>query len=45
MASLDGVAQGQVRAMRVRASNIAAVELAFLPHHDPALKLAKIQFQ
>jgi NAD kinase len=42
---IDGVAQGRVRAMRVRASNIAAVELAFLPRHDPALKLAKIQFQ
>jgi NAD+ kinase len=41
---IDGVAQGKVRTLRVRASNIAAVELAFLPSHDPALKLAKIQF-
>ena len=30
--------------MRTRVSNIAAVELAFLPMHDPAFKLAKIQF-
>ncbi|MBV8267029.1 MAG: NAD(+)/NADH kinase [Planctomycetaceae bacterium] len=41
---IDGVAQGEVRAMRTRVSNIAAVELAFLPMHDPAFKLAKIQF-
>ena len=41
---IDGVAQGEVHAMRTRVSNIAAVELAFLPMHDPAYKLAKIQF-
>jgi NAD+ kinase len=41
---IDGVPQGHVRAMRVRVSNIAAVELAFQVEHDPALKLARIQF-
>lgn len=41
---IDGVAQGTVNSLRVRVSNIAAVELAFSPEHDPAAKLAKIQF-
>ncbi len=43
-AYIDGVPQGHVRALRIRASHIAAVELAFLPDHDPAGKLARIQF-
>jgi NAD kinase len=41
---IDGVFQGQVRSMRARVSNIAAVELAFEPEFDPATKLAQIQF-
>ena len=41
---IDGVPQGEVRTMRARVSNIAAVELAFEPEHDPATKLARIQF-
>jgi NAD kinase/nicotinic acid mononucleotide adenylyltransferase len=41
---IDGVCQGPVRTMRARVSNIAAVELAFEPEHDPATKLARIQF-
>ncbi len=43
-AFIDGVPQGHVQALRARVSNIAAVELAFLPDHDPSFKLAKIQF-
>ncbi len=43
-AFIDGVPQGHVQALRVRVSNIAAAELAFLPDHDPSFKLAKIQF-
>ena len=30
--------------MECRISKIAAVELAFVPEHDPTLKLAQIQF-
>ena len=41
---VDGVPQGQVSWMRVKTSNIAAVELAFDPRNDPAEKLARIQF-
>jgi nicotinate (nicotinamide) nucleotide adenylyltransferase len=41
---IDGVPQGEVRTMRARVSNIAAAELAFEPEHDPATKLARIQF-
>lgn len=41
---IDGVLQGPVRSMRARVSNIAAVELAFEPEHDPVSKLARIQF-
>jgi NAD kinase/nicotinic acid mononucleotide adenylyltransferase len=43
-AFLDGIPQGTVQAIHARVSNIAAVELAFLPDHDPSLKLAKLQF-
>ena len=41
---VDGVPQGKISWMGVKASNIAAVELAFDPGHDPAEKLAQIQF-
>lgn len=41
---VDGVSHGEVSSMRVRTSRIAAVELAFDPQHDPAEKLARIQF-
>ena len=41
---VDGVPQGDVRSMRARVSNTAAVELAFDPEHDAAEKLASIQF-
>jgi hypothetical protein len=41
---VDGVPQGKVSWMGVKTSNIAAVELAFDPRHDPAEKLARIQF-
>ena len=41
---IDGVYQGPVHTMRARVSNIAAVELAFEPEHDPSSKLARIQF-
>lgn len=43
-AYVDGVGHGDVRAMRARVSNIAAAELVFAPGHDPAAKLARIQF-
>ena len=43
-AFIDGVPQGHVQSLRARVSNIAAVELAFLPDHDPSFKLAKLQF-
>ena len=41
---VDGVPQGKVSWMGVKTSNIAAVELAFDPRHDPTEKLAQIQF-
>ena len=41
---VDSVPQGQVSWMGIKTSNIAAVELAFDPSHDPAEKLARIQF-
>jgi NAD+ kinase len=41
---LHGVLMGEVTAMRVRISRIAAAELAFNPHHDLAEKIAQIQF-
>ena len=41
---VDGVLQGKVSWMGVKTSNVAAVELAFDPSHDPAEKLARIQF-
>lgn len=43
-AYVDGVLQGDVQTMRVRASRIAAVELAFRPTHDMAEKIARLQF-
>ena len=43
-AFIDGIPQGVVQALLARVSNMAAVELAFLPNHDPSLKLAKLQF-
>jgi NAD+ kinase len=43
-AFIDGIPQGNVQAFHARVSNIAGVELAFLPDHDPSLKLAKLQF-
>jgi NAD+ kinase len=43
-AFIDGIHQGDVQAFHARVSNIAAVELAFLPDHDPSFKLAKLQF-
>jgi hypothetical protein len=41
---LHGVLVGEVTAMRVRISRIAAAELAFDPHRDLAEKIAQIQF-
>ncbi len=41
---VDGVDMGRVAAMTARVSNIAAVELLFAPAHDPAAKLAMLQF-
>jgi len=41
---IDGVPQGEVRALRARISRIAGVELAFAPEHDAAEKLARVQF-
>jgi NAD+ kinase len=43
-AYVDGISQGPVHALRARVSRIAAVELAFLPSHDMAEKIAQIQF-
>ncbi|MCL6503502.1 MAG: NAD(+)/NADH kinase [Pirellulales bacterium] len=43
-AYVDGVSYGDVRTLRARVSNIAAAELVFAPGHDPAAKLARIQF-
>lgn len=39
-----GFLQGEVQAMRIRLSRIAAVELAFSRGHDMAQKIAQIQF-
>jgi NAD+ kinase len=44
-AYVDGIFQGQVTRFRARASRIAAVELAFLPDHDMAEKIARLQFR
>lgn len=41
---IDGVSQGLLKSLRVRASRIAAAELAFDKGHDPVAKLARIQF-
>ncbi len=41
---VDGVPQGEVQEMRARVSRAAAVELAFLPDHDMAEKIAGVQF-
>jgi NAD kinase len=41
---IHGVLVGEVTAMRVRISRIAAAELAFNPRHDLAEKIAQIQF-
>lgn len=43
-AYVDGVSQGPVCALRARVSRTAAVELAFLPNHDMAEKIARVQF-
>jgi NAD kinase len=43
-AYVDGVFQGEVRALRARASRTAAVEIAFCPSHDMAEKIARLQF-
>jgi nicotinate (nicotinamide) nucleotide adenylyltransferase len=43
-AYLHGVLMGEVTAMKVRISRIAAAELAFNPTHDLAEKIAQIQF-
>jgi len=41
---IDGVFQGVIQNMLVRLSHTASVELVFDPAHDPAEKLARIQF-
>lgn len=41
---VDGVPQGEISEMHARMSRSAAVELAFLPGHDMAEKIATIQF-
>lgn len=41
---VDGILQGEVARMKVRASRIAAAELGFLPDHDMAEKIAQLQF-
>lgn len=41
---IDGIPQGEVVSMKARISRTASVELAFLPHHDMAEKIARIQF-
>jgi NAD kinase len=41
---LHGVSMGEVTEMRARLSRAASVELAFLPDHDMAEKIARIQF-
>lgn len=39
-----GIWQGEVQAMRVRLSRVAAAELAFCQRHDMSQKIAQIQF-
>lgn len=41
---IDGIAQGPVLEMTVKASDTAAVELLFAPEYDPVAKLAVTQF-
>ena len=41
---IDGIPQGQVRSLKARVSNIAAVELVFDAELNPAEKLARLQF-
>ena len=41
---IDGLEQGRVDNMTIRASRVASVELAFLPDYDPRLKLTRLQF-
>lgn len=41
---VSGTLLGEVHLMRIRVSRIAAAELAFLPQHDMAEKIAEIQF-
>ena len=41
---IDGIPQGEILSLHTRTSRIAAVELAFLPDHDLAERLARIQF-
>jgi NAD kinase len=41
---MDGVPLGQIWSMKARISLTAAVEIAFQPEHDPATKLAQLQF-
>jgi NAD kinase len=43
-AYVDGVSQGEVSSMRVRVSNTAAAELAFVPPYDPTTKLLDLLF-
>ena len=42
-AYVDGLAQGSIEAIRIKSSNIASVELAFISGYDIAAKHAKIQ--
>lgn len=41
---IDGLPQGHLESMEIRASRVASVELAFLPGHNPRHKLTKVQF-
>ncbi len=41
---LHGVSMGEVREMKAKLSRASSVELAFLPAHDMAEKIARIQF-
>lgn len=41
---LHGVTMGEVREMKAKLSRASSVELAFLPAHDMAEKIARIQF-
>ena len=41
---VDGVPLGSVDRLRARVSRIATAELAFVPEHDMAEKIARIQF-